>query len=152
MDFYIKPEPEVKDLYIGHGFYNDGDSGMDIFFAKTETIPAKSTVLIDFQITCELKTHVVSKHPNRSYWLIPRSSIYKTPLRLANSIGLIDSKYRGHIKAAVDNTSDKPYKITRGERLFQLASATLEPFNVVVTLNDLSVSNRGSGGFGSTGK
>jgi dUTP pyrophosphatase len=152
MDFYIKPESSVRDLYIGHGFYNEGDSGMDIFFATTEVIPAKSTVLIDFQITCELKSHTPSKNPNRSYWLLPRSSIYKTPLRLANSVGLIDSKYRGHIKAAVDNTSNKSYKINRGERLFQLASATLEPFNVVVTINSLSSSDRGSGGFGSTGK
>jgi len=156
MDFYIKPEPEVRDLYINHEFYNEGDAGIDIFFATNQTIPAKSTVLVDFQISCELK--VISDVPptkgscNRSYLLMPRSSIYKTPLRLANSIGLIDSKYRGHIKAAIDNISNKPYKIVRGERLFQLVSPSLDTFNVVVTINDLSTTQRGSGGFGSTGK
>ena len=55
MDFYIKPEKEVKDLYYSHSFYNEGDSGIDIFFAEDQVIPAKSTVLVDFKITCELR-------------------------------------------------------------------------------------------------
>jgi len=83
---------------------------------------------------------------------MPRSSIYKTPLRLANTIGLIELKYRGHIIAAIDNIRNNPYKSVRGERLFQLVSPSLDTFNVVVTINDLSTTQRGSGGFGSTGK
>jgi len=86
-----------------------------------------------------------------SYMLVPRSSISKTPLRMANSIGIIDAGYRGEIMAAVDNTSDKDYMVVPGQRLFQIVHPTLYPFNVAV-VDELSETERGDGGFGSTGK
>ena len=85
------------------------------------------------------------------YYLYPRSSLSKTPLRLANSVGIIDSSYRGEIMAAVDNISEKDFEIKQGQRLFQLCSPTLEPINYIITDN-LSETKRGEGGFGSTGK
>ena len=51
------------------------------------------------------------------YYLYPRSSISKTPLRLCNSVGIIDAGYRGNIMAFVDNI-DEDYDL--GTRLFQL--------------------------------
>src|SRR4029079_3382932 len=155
MDLYIKPEQEVRELYEGHTFYHDGDSGYDIFFAEDQAIPAKATALVDFKITCEMRIRTFSKTPgsikNRSYLLMPRSSIGKTPLRLANSIGLIDSKYRGHIMAYIDNTSDSDWVIKKGERLFQLVGPDFRQFTPVVTDKPLTETTRGDGGFGSTG-
>jgi len=82
--------------------------------------------------------------------LYPRSSISKTPLRLANSIGIIDSGYRGNIMAAVDNISDEPYQVQKGQRLFQICGRYLEPIELQL-VEELSDTERGNGGFGSTG-
>jgi dUTP pyrophosphatase len=160
MDLYIKPEPEVKDLYTSHSFFHEGDSGIDIFFAEDQIIPGKQTVLVDFKISCELRTkygfsksntYGTMTKSNKSYFLLPRSSIYKTPLRLANSIGLIDAHYRGNIKAALDNISESDYTIKKGDRMFQLVSPDLRQFDLIITDCPLSETKRGSGGFGSTG-
>ena len=86
----------------------------------------------------------------KGYFLFPRSSISKTPLRMANSIGLIDGGYRGEIMAACDNIKDYDFSISKGDRLFQLVSADLSEIEFKITDN-LSDSSRGKGGFGSTG-
>ena len=49
---------------------------------------------------------------NVSYYLYPRSSIIKTPLRMSNSVGIIDAGYRGNIIGCVDNIGDIPYTVT----------------------------------------
>lgn len=85
-----------------------------------------------------------------SYYLYPRSSIHKTPLRLSNSVGIIDSGYRGNIIACVDNLSDQEFIINKGERLFQLCHPSLSPMTLNIT-NDLSSTVRGTAGLGSTG-
>lgn len=84
--------------------------------------------------------------------IIPRSSIgAKTPLRLSNSVGLIDSGYRGELGVLYDNTSDAPYEIHAGDRIAQLLVMPSYRFKakVVDTLED---SDRGEGGFGSSGQ
>lgn len=84
--------------------------------------------------------------------IIPRSSIgAKTPLRLSNSVGLIDSGYRGELGVLYDNTSDVPYEIHAGDRIAQLLVMPSYRFKaqVVDTLED---SDRGEGGFGSSGQ
>ena len=82
---------------------------------------------------------------------MPRSSISKTPLRLCNSIGLIDAGYRGEIIAAVDNIKEQSYKINVGERLFQLVAMNGSEINFEL-VSELTETDRGTGGFGSTGK
>jgi len=88
---------------------------------------------------------------NCSYQLVPRSSIWRTPLRQSNNIGIIDAGYRGHIMVPVDNISNDDYVVKRGERLFQIVHPSLEPIKVEL-VEELSETERGSGGFGSTGK
>ena len=85
-----------------------------------------------------------------SYYLYPRSSISKTPLRMSNSVGIIDAGYRGEIIAKVDNLSNDDYKIEKGTRLFQICDASLEPIELRI-VDKLSETTRGVGGFGSTG-
>ena len=83
--------------------------------------------------------------------LVPRSSISGTPFRLANSIGLIDSGYRGEVKAKVDVLSNGV--VENGSRLFQICSHDFMPWDSVLIVNELPAAqdNRGEGGFGSTG-
>lgn len=85
--------------------------------------------------------------------LAPRSSIYRTDLMLANSVGIIDSDYRGELlfKFRILYQGDYPKVYNVGDRIGQIAilsHAVPEWTEAEV----LSASNRGDGGFGSTGK
>ena len=95
--------------------------------------------------------------------LFPRSSNSKTDLYLTNHVGVIDSGYRGELIAMVDlhdtlaeDNSSKfiPYTINKTDRYFQICSPTLEPFRIkmVYEREDLGDTERGDGGFGSTGR
>ena len=81
--------------------------------------------------------------------------ISKTKLRLANSIGIIDSGYRGNIIGVFDilSSNDSNTRIEKLSRLLQICSGDLQPFIVkmVEDLTLLGLTNRGMGGFGSTG-
>jgi len=156
MDFirlYIKPN--------GTKFYEskinlDGDAGVDLFFPNMIRVPKGETMLVDFEINCKM-VHVneielghLFEEPT-SFMLVPRSSIFRTPLRQANNIGIIDSGYRGRIMVPVDNRSNEDYIIKPKERLFQLVHPSLKPISIEL-VSELDDTKRGSGGFGSTGK
>ena len=145
MKLKIKPFNKiVKDMYVNHGHFHHGDAGLDIFIVSSQTIKAGETTLIKLQMACESEN-------NQPYLLMPRSSIAKTPLRLCNSIGLIDGGYRGEIMAAVDNVKSEDYTVEPNQRLFQLVAMNGAPITFEI-VDELSDSTRGEGGFGSTGK
>ena len=149
MKLLIKTEnPVLTTLYSDHQFYNPGDSGLDLFFPEDINLNPHETKIINLQIKCEAWKNSKNSE-SYSYYLYPRSSISKTPLRMSNSVGIIDSGYRGNLMVAVDNTSDIVYMIKKGQRLFQICSPNLSPvtFSLVDTLSETS---RGEGGFGST--
>ena len=149
MKLLIKTEnPVLTTVYNNHQHYNPGDSGLDLFCPETITINPGETVKINLQIKCEALSD--DRQRNVSYYLYPRSSIIKTPLRLSNSVGLIDAGYRGDIIACVDNIKNESYTITQGDRLFQICAGNLEPIEFQL-VNDLSNTQRGTSGFGSTG-
>ena len=151
MKLFIKPSNEFTEaLYSNHQHYNPGDSGIDLFTPETITVQPGETVKINLQIKCEA-LHDTDENRNVSYYLYPRSSIVKTPLRMSNSVGIIDAGYRGEIIACVDNIKNEPYTITQGDRLFQICAGNLEPIEFKV-VEELSNTQRGSGGFGSTGQ
>ena len=130
-------------MYENHGFFHDGDAGLDLFIVHQQTIVAGDSTFIHLQIAWE-------NTEGAPYLIIPRSSISKTPLRLSNSIGLIDPGYRGEIMAAVDNIKNEDYTVNPGQRLFQLLA--MDGSSIQFTLVDeLSKTTRGEGGFGSTG-
>lgn len=85
--------------------------------------------------------------------LFPRSSIHKTTLRLSNSVGVIDSGYTGEIKAVMDirylQPSGMPY--LHGDRFIQLVIVKL-PEIEFEEVEELGQTERGEGGFGSSGK
>ena len=84
--------------------------------------------------------------------ILPRSSTgLKTPLRLSNSQGLIDSDYRGEVMLLFDNISDSDFTIKRGDKLAQLEVKPIYRFKAKI-VESLDETERGEGGFGSTGK
>lgn len=115
------------------------DSGFDLILSNNID-PKLKTQLLPLGIRC-------SPHFESGYFLYPRSSIYKTEIRLANSVGIIDQTYRGEIKAAVDINA---FNYDIGTRLFQLCHPSLVPMKVYV-IDELDATKRGEGGFGSTG-
>tara|TARA_B100000214_G_C23907394_1_gene599535 strand:- start:139 stop:576 length:438 start_codon:yes stop_codon:yes gene_type:complete len=145
MHIHIKPfNIDIKRMYKNHGHFHEGDAGLDLFIVVGQRIEPGQTAKIKLGIACE-------SLENKPYLLMPRSSISKTPLRLCNSIGLIDGGYRGEIIAAVDNVKKDSYDIFPGQRIFQLVAMDGSPisFDLVDNLTD---SERGHGGFGSTGE
>ena len=179
---FIKPTTDTtNEFYENHQHYNPGDSGLDLYIPNDIDIYLGETKFIDLEIQCEMIQRQFKEDisVNRSYYLYPRSSISKTPLILANQVGIIDAGYRGNIIAAVKyipNITDifnvfesrnelincpnpnsifrenlPKYTIKAGTRLFQICSDNLSPFEFKI-VDSLSDSKRGSGGFGSTGK
>ena len=148
MHLLIKPETDyLKGLYSNHEHFHAGDSGIDLYFPDTITIDPGETKRIDLKIRCEAMRDYVS---NTSYYLYPRSSIVRTPLRMSNSVGIIDAGYRGNIMVIVDNVSDEDYTVSVGTRLVQICGPQLEALSFTI-VNQLSETSRGEGGLGSTG-
>ena len=145
MKLYIKPLNDIAlKFYQNHGHFHDGDAGLDLFIINEQTIEPGETTLIHLQIACE-------SSDGRPYLLMPRSSIAKTPLRLCNSIGLIDGGYRGEIMAVVDNIKTEAFTVEPGQRLFHLVGMDGSPIHFQM-VDALSETTRGEGGFGSTGE
>lgn len=76
---------------------------------------------------------------------------FKNGVRLSNSVGVIDSDYRGEIKVALHNDSRAKFKVANGERIAQAMLMPVPRVNMVET-EQLSETDRGTGGFGSTGR
>lgn len=84
----------------------------------------------------------------------PRSGLaLKQGLSMPNSPGTIDADYRGEIKVLLVNLGSEPITITRGMRIAQMVIARHETaaWHEVAGIDNLPASDRGSGGFGSTG-
>lgn len=117
---------------------------------------------LDFLVCCSAVMACDNgKKFNTGYFMHPRSSLSKTKLRLANSTGIIDAGYRGHIMGMFDVVGGKDEELIDcdfmgkvNDRYVQLCAPGLVPIlvDVVDHLDDLgSKTLRGDGGFGSTG-
>jgi dUTP pyrophosphatase len=148
------------------------DSGFDLFIpydytehknGYTDNRLSPVTFRAPLGIKCSMSRFNPSnkKSSSSGYYLYPRSSIVKTPFRLSNSVGIIDAGYRGELMAVVDNidvaNNDLKACLERYmppmSRVFQICAPSLEPFFVRIVEHEceLGVTERGSGGFGSTG-
>lgn len=83
--------------------------------------------------------------------LFARSSVSKTSLILANSVGVIDSDYRGEVKLRFKKVDNKLSEYGIGERVGQLVIVPVPQYSLTQA-DELSDTERGEGGFGSTGK
>ena len=123
-------------------FYaKESDAGMDLVITdiKGET---EWDISYGFGISMEIPKGFMGL-------VFPRSSIRKTDLILSNSVGVIDAGYRGEIQATFKKTGGAVYKIgDRGAQLIIIPHPIVE-WNEV---NELNNTERGEGGFGSTGK
>lgn len=168
---YVEDE-NLKNIYLQHinkhnhevttalntgGYFN---AGFDLICPDNYTCHISNVSKVSMKIKC---AGFYNEKP-WGYVMWPRSSISKTPLRLANSAGIIDSGYRGELICAFDCVHSLTYadnedykegffKMIKGNKYVQLCSPTQCPIMVelVDNLEDLGVTERGEGGFGSTG-
>ena len=122
-------------------------AGADLYACIDEklTIAAGQTVLVHTGIAMEIPTGYVGL-------VFARSGLAsKKGLAPANKVGVIDSDYRGEIMVALHNHGSESREIESGERIAQIALVPYltADFNVVGELSD---TDRGAGGFGSTGR
>ncbi len=124
-------------------YSKNGDAGMDL------TI---TSILSETEIDITYGFGIAMEIPNGFVGLVfPRSSVRKYDLSLTNCVGVIDSGYRGELQATFKKTHNGERKYNIGDRGAQIMLLAYPQIDFVEDEN-LSDTERGSGGFGSTGK
>lgn len=132
---------------MGNNIYSN--AGFDLFTPNETIVKPDGVTMVSMKVKTEMTTY--DGYPC-AFYMYPRSSISKTPLVLANSVGIIDSGYRGELIGAFRSLSNTDYTIDKYNRLLQITNAFLTPIIVkLVDESELSTTERGAGGFGSTG-
>lgn len=118
------------------------DTGLDLFCNETVCIPPHS---------CKLVGTGIAVQPTPDYFTVitSRSSAFKRGLQV--NVGIVDTGYRGELKIQVVNITDNPVTVRKGDRVAQLLVIPLVLPQVEV-VDDLAETNRGSDGFGSSGR
>lgn len=147
------PELKIKTLNPDTpipSYATEGDAGLDLVATSKEVVKVGDEVLY-----VEYGTGICVEIPKGHVGLLfPRSSVSKKSLILSNSVGVIDAGYRGEIKARFkqfksENISKAHYEV--GEKAVQLIVIPFVSFDKITVVDELSSTERGEGGFGSTG-
>ena len=154
VDKYLECSKKNTDIYANNDAitycYN---SGFDLFCPSTIECTYINKHMLDHNISCSM----TYKDKFVGYYLYVRSSTpIKTPLRLANNVGIIDSGYRGNIKGCFDIIDTKSnFNFEKGNRYMQLCPPDIgKPMKVYIVdaFNNLGKkNNRNCDGFGSSG-
>lgn len=126
-------------------YATDGAAGMDVVAAESMTLApgARAAVATGFAIAIPDGFEVQVR---------PRSGLaLKHGVTCLNTPGTIDSDYRGEVKVILINLGEKDFSITRGDRIAQLVPAPVQRATLAL-VDDLGNTDRGIGGFGSTGR
>jgi len=139
-------DPRLQDNLPNYA--TPGSAGLDLRACLSEplTLAANAWQLVPTGIAIYLH------HPGYAALILPRSGLgHKHGIVLGNLVGLIDSDYQGQLMVSAWNRSDVPFTIEPMERIAQLMIVPVvqAEFNVV---QDFIASERGVGGYGSTGK
>lgn len=126
---------------------HDTDAAYDLYAPETVTVPANAR---GFMVKLGIK---MAAPKGYCVQIFARSSIgYKTPLRLSNSVGIIDEGYRGEVGLILDNLSNDPYTIYEGDRVCQMMIVPVVKKEMVLVDDINNYGENRNGGFGSTGK
>lgn len=127
-----------------------GDAGMDLTCVSVKLVENEKTGQLQYVYDTGLAFEIPEGHVGLAF---PRSSVSNTTLSLSNCVGVIDAAFRGSVKAKFNVTAPKgqyvPYEA--GDRIIQLMIIPY-PKVILEEVDELSETERGTGGFGSTGK
>jgi dUTP pyrophosphatase len=125
-------------------YATEGSAGMDLRSNEDVIIPAEGRGVVGTGLSIQLPRHHEAQ-------IRPRSGMAaKEGITVLNSPGTIDSDYTGEIGVILYNTTKKPYQIRKGDRIAQMVIAEYEKAKWL-EVDSLNETERGSGGFGSTG-
>lgn len=128
-------------------YATEGSAGFDLFCNNEQPIVLQPNEVA--KIPTGIKVSIPKGYFGAIY---PRSSTgIKHRITLANTVGIIDSDYRGDIQIFIVNNGDTPHTIHKGDRLAQMV---IQPYVQVEfeLMDSLDETNRGEGGIGSTGR
>lgn len=126
-------------------YQTDGSAGMDLHSTESVRIHSMETVVVGTGIAMAIPAGYEGQ-------VRPRSGLAaKHGITVLNSPGTIDSDYRGELKVILTNTSKDDYEVCVGDRIAQIVLARVHQLSIVET-ETLDATDRGSGGFGSTGQ
>lgn len=147
-DLYYKPPPADIDTSMQCVMLNSHSHRGGRYIMK---FPVKCAAQMAYIKLLEYGV-CISNMYNTGYYVYPRSSLSDTPLRLANSVGIIDAGYRGNIAFRFDVVHDSVLTANPG-RYMQICAPQLCPIYVSIVDSEEQLGHtwRGSGGFGSTG-
>ena len=141
----------------GVDLYSVEDYKVSYDFDERHNLPPKAVHLLDLGTSARLvKVTPITDYNNAEedvhYYVYPRSSMYKSGIMLANSVGIIDKTYRGILKAVVTNLNEYTYpNVEKGTRVTQLVAPDMGHISEIKIVSSLPETTRGVGGFGSTG-
>lgn len=126
-------------------YAHEGDAGADLYSTQYVTIYPGETLTVDVGVSVALPVGTVALVCSRS------GMARKSSIHVLNSPGIIDQGYRDNLGAILHNSGTEPFVISRGDRIAQLV---ILPFvrAEFVAVEELPESERGKGGFGSSGK
>lgn len=125
-------------------YAHEGDVGLDLRITETVTLEPMQKCVVGCGLAVEIPSGCVGL-------VFPRSGLAaKQGITLSNSVGVIDSGYRGEVCAALINQSYETVTLEAGTRVCQLVVMPYVPCELV-PVDELSDTERGAGGFGSTG-
>lgn len=125
-------------------YAHEGDAGLDLRIKHDVSLEPGQRINVDTGVAVEIPQGCVGL-------VFPRSGpATKFGITLSNSVGVIDSGYRGEIGASLINTSDETVTLDAGTRVCQLVVMPYVPCDLV-PVDELSETERGADGFGSTG-
>lgn len=148
MEVQVKIFPAKNDLMVFPQRATDGSAGIDLranIEADTVIMPGH-TLMVGTGIAIDIGD------PSVAAVILPRSGLgAKYGIVLGNLVGLIDSDYQGELMVCLWNRSETSYTVSKGERIAQLVfTPVLHP--ELVQVEEFVASERGDGGFGSSGK
>jgi dUTP pyrophosphatase len=143
--------PEAAAFYTTKELNLD-NAGFDLFVPEDVVFKPNERKLVSMRVkACVVALSRTGRTPVH-YWMPPRSSISKTGLLLLNSIGVIDKSYRGELMAYLWNTTVGEVTVRKGDRLVQIVAPDMGPIYGVNIVDALDATERGEGGFGSSGR
>lgn len=126
-------------------YAHEGDAGMDVRSVADMTIPAGGRALVPTGLVFMLP-------PGWEAQVRPRSGLaLKSGVTVLNTPGTIDSGYRGEVGVILFNASSAEFHVGKGDRIAQVVVAPTTRAEIVET-DSIDETERGSGGFGSTGR
>jgi dUTP pyrophosphatase len=124
---------------------HDGDAGLDLYALEDAVLAPGERASVPTGIAVEIP-------PGQAGLVLPRSGLAaRHGISVVNAPGLIDSGYRGEVRVLLLNTDrEQPFALAAGDRIAQLMLVRVE-LPAVLEVDSLSDSERGAGGFGSSG-